>query len=118
MSGNWHKRGNIRGADGGGVPTGGQTGPALQKGGNSDFATAWANLDYAELVGEVPKSALPGIRNSAVPVGSEAAVLNLPAVGGNMGSRSDIGETVRLAEEPADVVGDWVERGASPDRTA
>src|SRR5699024_5154166 len=69
MSGNWHKRGNIRGADGVGVPTGGQPGQALQKVGNSDFATAWANLDYADV----------------------------------------IGKTFVLAEEPANVLENWVE---------
>ena len=109
MSGNWHKRGNIRGADGVGVPTGGQPGQALQKVGNSDFATAWANLDYADLVGKVPKSALPDIGNSTVPVGSEAAMLNLPAVVGNMAIRTDIGKTFVLAEEPASVLENWVE---------
>src|SRR5699024_7675470 len=109
MSGNWHKRGNIRGADGVGVPTGGQPGQALQKVGNSDFATAWANLDYADLVGKVPKSALPDIGNSTVPVDSEAAMLNLPAVVGNMAIRTDIGKTFVLAEEPANVLENWVE---------
>src|SRR5699024_1848017 len=109
MSGNWHKRGNIRGADGVGVPTGGQPGQALQKVGNSDFATAWANLDYADLVGKVPKSALPDIGNSTTPVASEAAMLNLPAVVGNMAIRTDIGKTFVLAEEPANVLEDWVE---------
>src|SRR5699024_9150051 len=109
MSGNWHKRGNIRGADGVGVPTGGQPGQALQKVGNSDFATAWANLDYADLVGKVPKSALPDIGNSTTPVASEAAMLNLPAVVGNMAIRTDIGKTFVLAEEPANVLENWVE---------
>ena len=109
MSGNWHKRGNIRGADGVGVPTGGQPGQALQKVGNSDFATAWANLDYADIVGKVPKSALPDIGNSTVPVASEAAMLNLPAVVGNMAIRTDIGKTFVLAEEPANVLENWVE---------
>src|SRR5699024_11002894 len=115
MSGNWHKRGNIRGADGVGVPTGGQPGQALQKVGNSDFATAWANLDYADLVGKVPKSALPDIGNSTTPVASEAAMLNLPAVVGNMAIRTDIGKTFVLAEEPANVLENWVELVTSSD---
>ena len=115
MSGNWHKRGNIRGADGVGVPTGGQPGQALQKVGNSDFATAWANLDYADIVGKVPKSALPDIGNSTVPVASEAAMLNLPAVVGNMAIRTDIGKTFVLAEEPASVLENWVELVTSSD---
>src|SRR5699024_12812389 len=113
MSGNWHKRGNIRGADGVGVPTGGQPGQALQKVGNSDFATAWANLDYADLVGKVPKSAPPDIGNSTTPVASEAAMLNLPAVVGNMAIRPDIGKTVVLAEEPATVPDTRAELGTS-----
>src|SRR5699024_10093146 len=82
---------------------------ALQKVGNSDFATAWANLDYADIVGKVPKSALPDIGNSTVPVDSEAAMLNLPAVVGNMAIRTDIGKTFVLAEEPANVLENWVE---------
>src|SRR5699024_5686657 len=110
MSGNWHKRGNIRGADGVGVPTGGQPGQALQKVGNSDFATAWANLDYADLVGKVPKSALPDIGNSTTPVASEAAMLNLPAVVGNMAIRTHTGNTFVLAEEPANVPENRLER--------
>src|SRR5699024_732935 len=77
--------------------------------GNSDFATAWANLDYADIVGKVPKSALPDIGNSTVPVASEAAMLNLPAVVGNMAIRTDIGKTFVLAEEPANVLENWVE---------
>src|SRR5699024_8844135 len=40
---------------------------------------------------------------------SEAAMLNLPAVVGNMAIRTDIGKTFVLAEEPANVLENWVE---------
>ena len=115
MSGNWHKRGNIKGADGVGVPEGGQPGQSLQKVGNSDFATAWAFPEYKDIVGKVPKSALPDIGNSTQVVDSEAAMLNLPAVTGNMVIRTDLGKTFVLAEEPANVLENWVELVTSSD---
>ena len=46
MSGNWQKRGNLRGANGVGVPEGGQPGQMLQKVGSSDYATGWAFPEY------------------------------------------------------------------------
>ena len=109
MSGNWHKRGNIRGANGVGVPEGGQPGQMLQKVGSSDYATGWAFPEYKDILGKVPKSALPDIGNSTQVVDSESAMLNLPAVVGNMAIRTDIGKTFVLAEEPASVLENWVE---------
>lgn len=109
MSGNWHKQGNIRGKDGVGVPTGGQAGQSLQKVGNSDFATAWAFPEYKDIVGKVPKAALPDIGNSTVPVESEAAMLNLPAVPGNQAIRTDLGTTFVLMELPASDIDNWLE---------
>lgn len=109
MAGYWDKIGNLKGADGVGVPTGGQAGQVLHKVGDSDFATAWDHVNYADIEGKVPKGALPDIGNSTVPVDSEAAMLNLPAVVGNMAIRTDIGKTFVLAEEPASVLSNWVE---------
>lgn len=115
MSGNWHKRGNIRGADGVGVPEGGQPGQMLQKVGSSDHATGWAFPEYKDILGKVPKSALPDIGNSTQVVNSESAMLNLPAVTGNMVIRTDLGKTFVLAEEPASVLENWVELVTSSD---
>lgn len=109
MSGNWHKRGNLRGANGIGVPEGGQPGQMLQKVGSSDYATGWAFPEYKDILGKVPKSALPDIGNSTQVVDSESAMLNLPAVAGNMVIRTDLGKTFVLAEEPANVLENWVE---------
>ena len=115
MSGNWHKRGNLRGANGIGVPEGGQPGQMLQKVGSSDYATGWAFPEYKDILGKVPKSALPDIGNSTQVVDSESAMLNLPAVTGNMVIRTDIGKTFVLAEEPASVLENWVELVTSSD---
>lgn len=115
MSGNWHKRGNLRGANGVGVPEGGQPGQMLQKVGSSDYATGWAFPEYKDILGKVPKSALPDIGNSTQVVNSESAMLNLPAVAGNMVIRTDLGKTFVLAEEPANVLENWVELVTSSD---
>ena len=115
MSGNWHKRGNLRGANGVGVPEGGQPGQMLQKVGSSDYATGWAFPEYKDIQGKVPKSALPDIGNSTQVVDSESAMLNLPAVAGNMVIRTDLGKTFVLAEEPANVLENWVELVTSSD---
>lgn len=109
MSGNWHKQGNIKGKDGVGVPTGGQQGQALVKVGGSDHATAWDNINYADIDGKVPKSALPDLGNSTVPVASQAAMLNLPAVPGNQAIRTDVGKTFVLIELPASKLENWME---------
>lgn len=109
MSGNWHKQGNIKGADGVGVPTGGQQGQSLVKVGGSDFATAWDFPDYKDITGKVPKSALPDLGNSTVPVASEAAMLNLPAVPGNQAIRTDVSKTFVLIELPASKLENWME---------
>ena len=115
MSGNWQKRGNLRGANGVGVPEGGQPGQMLQKVGSSDYATGWAFPEYKDIQGKVPKSALPDIGNSTQVVDSESAMLNLPAVAGNMVIRTDLGKTFVLAEEPANVLENWVELVTSSD---
>ena len=115
MSGNWQKRGNLRGANGVGVPEGGQPGQMLQKVGSSDYATGWAFPEYKDIQGKVPKSALPDIGNSTQVVDSESAMLNLPAVAGNMVIRTDLGKTFVLAEEPASVLENWVELVTSSD---
>src|SRR5699024_7484116 len=109
MSGNCHKIGNLRGADGRGVAEGGQPGAALVKVGNSDFATAWGQINYSDIEGKVPKSALPDLGNATTPVESEAAMLNLPAVPGNQAIRTDIGKTFVLIELPANKLENWME---------
>ena len=82
----FEKIGNLRGADGKGVPVGGTQGQILKKIGNTDFATAWSTLNYSEIGGKVPAEALPAIGNATFPVDSEAKMLALAAVPGNMAS--------------------------------
>ena len=109
MSGDFHKIGNIRGADGKGVPGGGQRGQALVKVGDTDFATGWDHISYSDLTGKVPKEDLPDLGIAPLPVKSEAEMLNLPAVVGNMAIRTDLGKTFVLMEEPASTLGNWLE---------
>ena len=109
MSGDFHKIGNIRGADGKGVPGGGQRGQVLRKVGDTDFATGWGSVNYADVEGKVPKSALPDLGIAPMPVKSEAEMLNLPAVVGNMAIRTDLGKTFVLMEEPASTLSNWLE---------
>lgn len=109
MSGDFHKIGNIRGADGKGVPGGGQRGQALVKVGDTDFATGWDHISYSDLTGKVPKEDLPDLGIAPMPVKSEAEMLNLPAVVGNMAIRTDLGKTFVLMEEPASTLGNWLE---------
>src|SRR5699024_10965067 len=79
------------------------------------YATCWAYPEYKDIQGKVPKSALPDIGNSTQVVDSESAMLNLPAVAGNMVIRTDLGKTFVLAEEPASVLENWVELVTSSD---
>lgn len=109
MSGDFHKIGNIKGANGVGVPEGGQRGQVLRKVGDTDFATGWGSVDYADVEGKVPKSALPDLGIAPMPVKSEAEMLNLPAVVGNMAIRTDLGKTFVLMEEPASTLDNWLE---------
>ena len=109
MSGDFHKIGNIKGANGVGVPEGGQRGQVLRKVGDTDFATGWGSVNYADVEGKVPKSALPDLGIAPMPVKSEAEMLNLPAVVGNMAIRTDLGKTFVLMEEPASTLGNWLE---------
>ena len=109
MSGDFQKIGNIRGADGKGVPGGGQRGQALVKVGDTDFATGWDHISYTDLTGKVPKEDLPDLGIAPLPVKSEAEMLNLPAVVGNMAIRTDLGKTFVLMEEPASTLGNWLE---------
>lgn len=109
MSGDFHKIGNIKGANGIGVPEGGQRGQVLRKVGDTDFATGWGAVNYADVEGKVPKSALPDLGIAPMPVKSEAEMLNLPAVVGNMAIRTDLGKTFVLMEEPASTLGNWLE---------
>ena len=109
MSGDFHKIGNIRGADGKGVPGGGQRGQALVKVGDTDFATGWDHISYSDLTGKVPKEDLPDLGIAPMPVKSEAEMLNLPAVVGNMAIRTDLGKTFVLMEEPASTLSNWLE---------
>ena len=109
MSGDFHKIGNIRGADGKGVPGGGQRGQALVKVGDTDFATGWDHISYSDLTGKVPKEDLPDLGIAPLPVKSEAEMLNLPAVVGNMAIRTDLGKTFVLMEEPASTLENWLE---------
>lgn len=109
MSGDFHKIGNIKGADGVGVPAGGQRGQILQKVGDTDFATGWGPVNYADIQGKVPKEDLPDLGIAPLPVKSEAEMLNLPAVVGNMAIRTDLGKTFVLMEEPASKLSNWLE---------
>ena len=109
MSGDFHKIGNIKGANGVGVPEGGQRGQVLRKVGDTDFATGWGSVNYADVEGKVPKSALPDLGIAPMPVKSEAEMLNLPAVIGNMAIRTDLGKTFVLMEEPASTLSNWLE---------
>ena len=109
MSGDFHKIGNIKGANGVGVPEGGQRGQVLRKVGDTDFATGWGAVNYADVEGKVPKSALPDLGIAPMPVKSEAEMLNLPAVVGNMAIRTDLGKTFVLMEEPASTLSNWLE---------
>ena len=109
MSGDFHKIGNIKGANGVGVPEGGQRGQVLRKVGDTDFATGWGSVNYADVEGKVPRSALPDLGIAPMPVKSEAEMLNLPAVVGNMAIRTDLGKTFVLMEEPASTLGNWLE---------
>ena len=109
MSGDFHKIGNIKGANGVGVPEGGQRGQVLRKVGDTDFATGWGSVNYADVEGKVPKSALPDLGIAPMPVKSEAEMLNLPAVVGNMAIRTDLGKTFVLMEEPASTLSNWLE---------
>lgn len=105
----FEKIGNLRGADGKGVPVGGTQGQILKKIGNTDFATAWSTLNYSEIGGKVPAEALPPIGNATFPVDSEAKMLALAAVPGNMAIRTDLGKTFVLAQAPASTKANWVE---------
>lgn len=109
MSGDFHKIGNIKGANGVGVPEGGQRGQVLRKVGDTDFATGWGSVNYADVEGKVPKSALPDLGIAPMPVKSESEMLNLPAVVGNMAIRTDLGKTFVLMEEPASTLSNWLE---------
>ena len=109
MSGDFHKIGNIKGANGVGVPEGGQRGQVLRKVGDTDFATGWGSVNYADVEGKVPRSALPDLGIAPMPVKSEAEMLNLPAVIGNMAIRTDLGKTFVLMEEPASTLSNWLE---------
>lgn len=109
MSGDFNKIGNIKGADGVGVPAGGQRGQILQKVGDTDFATGWGPVNYADIQGKVPKEDLPDLGIAPLPVKSEAEMLNLPAVVGNMAIRTDLGKTFVLMEEPASKLSNWLE---------
>lgn len=118
MSGDWHKVGNVRGADGVGVPRGGARGDVLKKEGGADHATSWGKVSYADIEGKVPAAALPEISLEPYVVDSEAAMLNLPAVPGRQAIRTDIGATFVLAQEPASELGNWVEMVSRSDVTS
>lgn len=118
MAGNWHRIGDIKGADGVGVPTGGARGDVLKKEGGTDYATSWGAVDYADITGKVPASALPEIGTAPYVVDSQAAMLNLPAVPGRQAIRTDIGATFVLAEEPASELDNWVEMVSRSDVTS
>lgn len=118
MAGNWHRIGDIKGADGVGVPTGGARGDVLKKEGGTDYATSWGAVNYADIQGKVPASALPEIGTAPYVVDSESAMLNLPAVPGRQAIRTDIGATFVLAEEPASTLGNWVEMVSRSDVTS
>ena len=109
MAGQWEYVGNLRGANGIGVPQGGGQGEVLAKAGNVDYATAWTRLRYDQIEGKVPASALPEITTAPFVVASQSAMLNLPAVPGRMAIRTDIAKTFVLAEEPASKLSNWVE---------
>ena len=118
MAGNWHRIGDIKGADGVGVPTGGARGDVLKKEGGTDYATSWGAVNYADIEGKVPASALPEITTAPYVVDSQAAMLNLPAVPGRQAIRTDIGATFVLAEEPASTLENWVEMVSRSDVTS
>ena len=118
MSGDWHKVGNVKGADGVGVPRGGARGDVLKKEGGADHATSWGKVSYADIEGKVPAAALPEISLEPFVVDSEAAMLNLPAVPGRQAIRTDIGATFVLAEEPASALENWVEMVSRSDVTS
>lgn len=118
MAGNWHRIGDIKGADGVGVPTGGARGDVLKKEGGTDYATSWGAVNYEDIRGKVPASALPEITTAPYVVDSQAAMLNLPAVPGRQAIRTDIGATFVLAEEPASTLENWVEMVSRSDVTS
>ena len=118
MSGDWHKVGNVKGADGVGVPRGGARGDVLKKEGGADHATSWGKVSYADIEGKVPAAALPEIGTAPYVVDSESAMLNLPAVPGRQAIRTDIGATFVLAEEPASTLENWVEMVSRSDVTS
>lgn len=118
MAGNWHPVSSVKGADGVGVPRGGARGQVLKKVGGSDFATAWDSLNYEEIEGTVPQSALPPIGMDVYPVDSEAAMLNLPANPGNLAVRTDAGKTFILHSLPASTLSNWLELQTSSDVTS
>ena len=118
MAGNWHRIGDIKGADGVGVPTGGARGDVLKKEGGTDYATSWGAVNYEDIQGKVPASALPEITTAPYVVDSQAAMLNLPAVPGRQAIRTDIGATFVLAEEPASTLENWVEMVSRSDVTS
>ena len=118
MSGDWHKVGNVRGADGVGVPRGGARGDVLKKEGGADHATSWGKVSYADIEGKVPAAALPEISLEPFVVDSEAAMLNLPAVPGRQAIRTDIGATFVLAQEPASELENWIEMVSRSDVTS
>lgn len=118
MSGDWHKVGNVRGADGVGVPRGGARGDVLKKEGGADHATSWGKVSYEDIEGKVPAAALPEISLEPFVVDSEAAMLNLPAVPGRQAIRTDIGATFVLAEAPASELENWIEMVSRSDVTS
>lgn len=118
MSGDWHKVGNVRGADGVGVPRGGARGDVLKKEGGADHATSWGKVSYEDIEGKVPAAALPEISLEPFVVDSEAAMLNLPAVPGRQAIRTDIGATFVLAQAPASTLENWIEMVSRSDVTS
>lgn len=118
MSGDWHKVGNVKGADGVGVPRGGARGDVLKKEGGADHATSWGKVSYADIEGKVPAAALPEISLEPFVVDSEAAMLNLPAVPGRQAIRTDIGATFVLAQSPASTLENWIEMVSRSDVTS
>ena len=118
MSGDWHKVGNVRGADGVGVPRGGARGDVLKKEGGADHATSWGRVSYEDIEGKVPAAALPEISLEPYVVDSEAAMLNLPAVPGRQAIRTDIGATFVLAQAPASELENWIEMVSRSDVTS
>lgn len=87
--------------------------PLLQPKSEKGQPSGYASLDSG---GKVPSSQLPAISvNDIYPVASQAAMLALSAIKGDIAIRSDINATFILSALPASTLANWLQLPTAPD---